>query len=192
MKGRPLLIALSSLLGFVLVAGLITLVFTTLKLQQALKPKPVQYSAAELAKRANDQITSGDYAQAEEYLKQSLQKQDDHTYRSKLAVVEYRLKKYADSITQYQLLVDKQQDVAFAENGIGNAQRDWGSSHYADAEAAYRSSFAADKGYVAAYSNLALLLTQEHQLPAAIKIVEQGIAVTEDPSLISLKATLSK
>ena len=192
MKGKSLLTILGILLFAVLLAGLLILVFTTFKLQQALKPKAPQYSAADLGKRGELQLASGDYAQAEDYLKQSLLKQDDGSYRSKLAVVEYRLKKYPDAVEQYRELITRGQDVAFAENGIGNAERDWGATHYADAEAAYRASFAADKGYVAAYSNLALLLNAENKRQEALDVLSAGIAATGDPQLTAVRTMLSR
>ena len=190
MKGKSLLAILGILLFSVLLAGLLILIFTTFKLQEALKPKAPQYTAADLGKKGEQQLASGDYAQAEDYLKQSLLKQDDGSYRSKLAVVEYRLKKYPDAVEQYRVLIANGQDVAFAQNGIGNADRDWGVAHFADAETAYKASFAADKGYVAAYSNLALLQNTEHNRSAALEVLSAGIVATGNLQLVALKATL--
>jgi len=190
-KGKSLLVILAGLLFVILLAGLMVLIFTTFKLQQALKPKIPQYSAQDLGKKGEQQLAAGDYAQAEDYLKQSLQKQDDGSYRSKLAVVEYRLKKYPEAVSEYQALIAKGQDVAFAENGIGNAERDWGVGHFGDAEVAYRASFAADKGYVAAYSNLALMLSAEQKPDEALAVLAKGITATGDPQLTTLKTTLS-
>jgi len=112
--------------------------------------------------------------------------------------VEYRLKKYPESIAEYQKLISAQQDVAFAWNGIGNAQRDWAdqdSAHKADhqteAIAAYQKAIAANDQYVAAYSNLAILYQSQGQNDKAVAIVNQGIMKTNQPELQDLLTHLT-
>lgn len=179
-------------LFFLLLVGVGVVAYATWQIQRHFLPQVATYSAQDLGNKAKDQLDAGNYATAENYLQQALQKQDDRTYRSQLAVVEYRLKKYPQSITEYKRLIANQQDVAFAENGVGNANRDWGEGHYAEAEAAYRASFMADKQYVAAYSNLALLLRSENNVPEAMTVLSTGITATTDPGLVKLKTILAK
>ena len=155
------------------------------------------YTASDLYSTALAQVDKGNYKQAEAYLEQALLKEDDQTYRNQLAVVKYRLKEYGDAVIQYHILIDRKQDVAFSWNGIGNAYRDWATvdlaQHDADiaqATHAYQSAIAADPGYVAAYSNLALLLNSEGKHGEALAIVDQGIAATKQPELTTLRSQL--
>ena len=174
----------------VLVVGVAIVAYASWQIQRRFAAKPADYSAHDLGTQGKAQLDAGNYQTAENYLRQALQKEDDHTYRSQLAVVEYRLKKYPESIAQYQALVAKGQDVAFADNGIGNANRDWGTAHYPQAEAAYNAAIAADPHYVAAYSNLTLLLQGQGRLSEAHKILQNGITVTSSPELSELQARL--
>jgi tetratricopeptide (TPR) repeat protein len=184
------LLAIFGLILVLLVVGLGLLLLTLLKLQQHLVTSATPtYTANELANTASQQIQQGDYVDAETYLKRALAQGDDHTYRDQLAVVEYDLKKYPAAVTQYQMLISQDQDVAFAENGLGNTYRDWG-NHVGQAEAAYVASYTADTGYVAAYSNLALLQNSQGQKTEALSTLGVGIAATDQQALITLKNQL--
>jgi tetratricopeptide (TPR) repeat protein len=184
---------------FLLLAGIaVTFVLVvTVRLQRNLLSQAPPYSARQLYDTAVSHVNSGDYGQAEKYLEQALQKQDDSTYRNQLAVVKYRLKKYGESIDQYQKLIDGHTDVAFAENGMGNAYRDWAivdtghTRKYQDAaEQAYARSYGADSAYVAAYSNEAQLLSSEGNQGAALKILDQGIGITKNAGLQQLRLNI--
>ena len=183
-------LSIGSALFLLLLVGVSIVVYAFWQIHHYLTPKPASYSAQQLGTQGKAQLSAGNYATAENYLQQALQKEDDHTYRSDLAVVEYRLKKYPEAIVQYQALITKKQDVAFAQNGIGNANRDWGTQHYPEAEAAYSASIDADKGYVAAYSNQALLLVGENRRAEALTTLDKGIIATHDQNLITLKNRL--
>ena len=177
-------------LFLVLLIGLALVVGAAYEIKKHFFAPTPSYAPDTLYSLAVQQVQRGDYTVAEKYLQQALQAQDDSTYRNQLAVVEYRLRKYPEAIDQYQLLVTKGGDKAFAYNGIGNAYRDWGPDHYADAETAYRQAFQADSQYAAAYSNLTLLLVQEGKRDAALAIINQGIAATQQPELTALKANI--
>ena len=94
----------------ILFIAVVFVLFVTVRLQRSILTKSPVYTARELYNTAQQQITSGNYEQAEDYLKQALLKEDDSTYRNQLAVVEYRLKKYSLSVAQYQKLIDLHKD----------------------------------------------------------------------------------
>lgn len=175
-----------AVIGVIFLAGIGVLIVTAVGLQKKITTNTPQYSAQELYNQGVAQANQGDYTQAEQYLEQSLLQVSDNSYRSQLAVVKYRLKKYSEAVAQYQKLVDAGQDVAFAWNGMGNAYRDWGTDHAAQAEAAYRSSFAADPGYVAAYSNLAMLLDSQSKRSEAKAVAQLGQVRTGNSQLVEL------
>lgn len=186
-KFRVLLIGLA-IIVILMVIGIMMLVVAAVKLRNTMVNVSPSYNSQDLYAKANDQIDKGDYAEAEKYLEQALLKEDDQTYRNKLAVVKYRLKKYSESVDQYQKLIDKGSDVGFAWNGMGNAYRDWADStkrkDLADkAEAAYRNAIKADPSFVAAYSNLAILLNSQGRVSEAKTILDQGIARTDREEL---------
>jgi len=154
-------------------------------------------SASQLASQALQQQQSGDLNGAQQSLKQAMLKQPSSDYESELAVVEYRLKNYQDSITQYQKLITAKQDEAFAWNGIGNAYRDWAltetanrTDRQASALNAYSQSVKADPGYVAAYTNKALLLTDLGQKAQAIQVAQDGYSKTQEKQLQDLVSRL--
>jgi len=194
---RMLIISATGVLvGLLIVAGIG--LYLSARLKQAAVNKQADYAAKDLYASAVTQIDNGNYAQAESYLKQALQKdQGQSTYVSQLAVVEYRLKEYQQSIDQYKLLIDQQKDADFAWNGAGNAYRDWAvqdASHADDyrakAEAAYRQAIALNSHYVASYSNLALLLRDEGKLDEALKVLDQGISATGSADLSQVKSSI--
>jgi tetratricopeptide (TPR) repeat protein len=176
--------------GFVLVllVGVGLVLFVFVKLEQTNLTKAPSYTADQYYSKATDQMSQGNYGQAQVYLQSALAQGPNNTYQSQLAVVDYQLKEYEASIAAYQKLVDSGQDKAFAENGIGNAYRDWGKPQLA--EAAYRRAIEADKQYVAAYSNLAILLYQQGDKAGAKAILDQGIATTKEPDLSTLQKNL--
>ncbi|MCC2631346.1 MAG: Tetratricopeptide 1 repeat-containing protein [Patescibacteria group bacterium] len=190
----PKLVAL--LLGAILtllVIGLVViLLFLKVDPKTLLGTKSPQYSSQELSSQAAAHLEKGEYGVAESYLEQALLKENDATYRSNLAVVKYRLKKYEQAVAEYQRLIDQKHEVAFAWNGMGNAYRDWASEDLGatdkrkKAEEAYRNSFKANPQYVAAYSNLSLLLFSEGRTEEARKITEQGIGATNAAELKEL------
>jgi tetratricopeptide (TPR) repeat protein len=191
------IVSLIALVIFLVLGGVSVALLTSAKIQKSFFSKAPNYTAPELYSRAVEQVVKGDYKQAEAYLTQALQTQDDSTYRNQLAVVEYQLKKYPESIAQYQLLVTTHHDEAFAWNGMGNAYRDWAASdatkkveYEAKAISAYTSSKTVDPTYVAAYSNLAQLLDSEAKKAEALQILDEGIAHTNQPELVGLKTVL--
>lgn len=189
--------AVGVLAGLIIVAGIG--LYLSARIKQAAVNKQADYAAKDLYASAVTQIDKGDYTQAEFYLKQALQKDEGQsTYVSQLAVVEYRLKHYQESVEQYKLLVDQQKDADFAWNGMGNAYRDWAAQdaahaadHQAKAEAAYREAIATNAHYVASYSNLGLLLRDEGKTADALKLLDQGIAATGSAELSQVKSSIA-
>lgn len=183
--------------GLILVAAL-AILLTSVRLQQSILKKQPDYTSQQLYDQAVQQVDKGQYATAETYLEQALLKQDDATYRNQLAVVKYRLKKYQEAIDQYQKLIAAGKDASFAWNGIGNAYRDWADQDThrqgefrGDAEDAYKKAITLNSGYVAAYSNLALLYVEEGKKDAAISMLNQGISATASKDLEQVKTTIS-
>jgi tetratricopeptide (TPR) repeat protein len=185
--------------GIVLVVFLaaVFLLYSTARLQRGLLSKAPEYSGQQLYGSAVQQIEKGDYTEAESDLEKALLKEDDATYRNQLAVVKYRLGKYDEAVQQYQKLIDTHQDEAFAWNGMGNAYRDWAAQdagqaadRLAKASNAYRQAILADKGYTAAYSNLALLLSTAGKKTEALQVLDQGIAATGGADLHSVRDSL--
>jgi tetratricopeptide (TPR) repeat protein len=181
--------------GALVVVGAVTaaVLITTARLQQELFKKAPEYTPTTLYSRGVDQAAAGDYAAAEQSLELALQTKDDPTYRGELAVVKYRLKKYEESISQYQALISAGKDAAFAWNGIGNVYRDWADATPAQKEAyqakaieAYQQSIALNEQYEAAYGNLALLYVLRNESSAAADILAQGIARTRSAALIEM------
>jgi tetratricopeptide (TPR) repeat protein len=172
--------------------------YITARFQQKQLSTGPAYSATEYYASATEQIDKGDYASAETSLKQALQKEDSTTYRNQLAVVEYRLKKYADAITQYRALIDAGANASFAWNGIGNAYRDWAETEgvskaekQASAIDAYKKAITLDRQYVAAYSNEALLLASQGQKDQALAVLDVGISVTNEDALRQTRKTIA-
>lgn len=192
-------IGLGILALVLLLAAVSFALYSTVRLQQNLLSKGPSYDAGQLYSRAVEQVGQGDYVQAESYLEQAMQKQPDDSYRTQLAVVKYRLKKYSEAISQYQELIKDRQDPGFAYNGMGNAYRDWALSDAArqaeyrsKAEEAYRQALKADPQYVAAYSNLALLLDVEGRRDEAFSVLSQGVATTGSQELKGVLKTLGQ
>lgn len=180
------------ILGIVLVGVLIYYFLTNWK--NGLIKKEPNYTAAEYYKKAVEQVGTSNYTEAEKYLESALKQQDDSSYRNQLAVVKYRLKKYSESIDQYNLLIEAGKDKAFAWNGIGNcyrdlAEQDSGNSaeDFRLAEDAYRKSFEIDPNYVSAYSNLALMLSDSNKKESALEVINLGISKTKDDNLAKIK-----
>lgn len=156
------------------------------------------YSADELYRKASALVqTGGDGVLAETYLEAALKQQDDGSYRTQLAVVKYRLGKYSESIEQYQLLLKKNQDSAFAYNGMGNAYRDWSvrdpaqsSERHDQAIAMYKLALVKDPKYVATYANLAQVLWDDGLQSEAVSVLDSGISATGRKELSELKSNL--
>lgn len=181
----------------ILLFGVGFLLYSALGIQKNLFRSEPSYTATQLYSKALEQTDKGDYDEAERYLEEALQKEESSTYRNKLAVVKYRLKKYEEAIEQYRKLIDQDKDPAFAWNGIGNAYRDWASQDSAqsdnylrEAEAAYRRVMQIDAGYAAAYSNLALLLANQGKREEALTVINEGIAKTNREELQTIKNRL--
>lgn len=181
----------------ILIAASVVL-FISARLQQNLLTKAPQYDAAQLYSRGVDQVATGDYAAAEASLEQALKQQDDSSYKSELAVVKYRLKKYSESVALYQELISSGKDAAFGWNGTGNAYRDWADSDPAQADSlrlkainAYKQAVILDPHYVAAYSNLALLYNDLGQTQNALDILTQGIAATSSQDLVIIRGRIA-
>lgn len=163
---------------------------------QAILRQEPQYTAQELGARGVQQLASGDIAAAEASLEAAYRQQNDGTYRSDLAVVKYRLKKYEEAIALYRAQVDAGTDIAFALNGIGNTYRDWFfqdgvASYREEALAAYQAAIVADPRSVAPYSNQAQFLESLNRDAEALVAVEAGIAATGDPILTQLRERLT-
>lgn len=157
------------------------------------------YTADQLASKANDLVKQNDLPNAEILLEQALIKNSNLDYRAELAVVQYRLKKYEASVAQYQKLIDAKHEVAFAWNGIGNAYRDWANEDAPNkavkedkAIEAYRSAINADRGYVVAYTNLAVLQENQGKIDAAIATAQLGFEATQRPELQNLLKRLQQ
>jgi tetratricopeptide (TPR) repeat protein len=182
----------------ILIASIVIL-FVSAKLQQGLLSQAPNYDSQQLYSRGVEQVDKGDYPSAESYIEESLLKQDDNSYRSQLAVVKYRLKKYSEAIDQYQKLIAAGKDVSFAWNGVGNAYRDWAAtdtSQQAAREAsaidAYQKAITLNPQYVAAYSNLALLYQSQGNLSEAAKVLDAGVAATGRTELSDMKKNIAK
>lgn len=200
--GRPVLrrvlfIGAVVFVGLLLIAALVVLL-TGVRLQQTLLSRQPDYTSQQLYEKAVQQVDAGGYQEAEKYLEQALLKGDDSNYRNELAVVKYRLKKYQESIDQYQKLISSGKDAAFAWNGIGNAYRDWADQDtarktqlQANAEDAYKKSITLNAQYVAAYSNLALMYHSQGKKEQAITVLNQGITATASKELDQVKTTIS-
>ena len=192
---RRYLVLFGGLVLLLLFAGVSFILYATMKVQQALLSDVPIYAATDLYNKALEQVEKEDYKAAEGYLEQALMKEEDSTYRNKLAVVKYRLKKYPEAIEQYQKLIDQKKDVAFAWNGIGNAYRDWATQdnfeQYREKSiAAYEEAIKADPRYVAAYSNLALLYINQNKPDETKRVLAEGIQVTKSLELISIQKSL--
>jgi tetratricopeptide (TPR) repeat protein len=91
----------------------------------------------------------------------------------KLAVTKYNQKDFEGAITVYQKLISKDVCNPSAHNGLGNIYRD--QKKYSLAEESYRKSIGCDETYVAAYSNLAIMLMDLGKKEEANKIVDEGL-----------------
>jgi len=192
------IIGLAIALAVVVVTVLIISVITALVQQRKLNAiVTTDLTVPQLTSQAIQQQVNGDFSGAEQSLEEALVKQQSPDLQSQLAVVQYRLKKYQDSITQYQKLVSAKQDVAFAWNGIGNSYRDWAASTTTDrtnrensAISAYNQAITADPGYVAAYVNEALLLVDMGKKSDAIALLQTGYSKTQVKQLQDLVSQL--
>lgn len=179
----------------IVAAGGTTALYVTAKIQRSLLQKNPEYSSKQYYSQALDQIENGDYTEAEKYLESALKKEDDSTYRNQLAVVKYHLKKYEESEKEYQILINNKKDLAFCYNGLGNVFRDWAEvegiedrdGKLTKAEEYYRQSIEVDKKYIAAYSNLAILLSNQKRQDESLMILDQGIKETESTELSKMK-----
>ena len=181
----------------ILVASLVIL-FTGVELNKKALTQAPTYSSQQLYDQAVSQANTGDYATAEQYLQQALAQHDDAGFRNELAVIDYRLKKYNDSIAEYQKLIAAGRDAAFSWNGIGNDYRDWAATEDALkqqrldlAEQAYRKALALDPQTVATYSNLALMLNDEGRKTDALAVLDQGIATTKQTALQNVRTLIA-
>jgi tetratricopeptide (TPR) repeat protein len=196
-KRAWMFLGIATCLVILLAAGI--MLFIAAKLQQRTLSQTPSYDASTLYNRGVDQFTKGDYAAAEASLEQALKQQDDATYRGELAVVKYRLKKYEDSVTLYQQLVDEGKDAAFAWNGTGNAYRDWADADSSQTAAlrakaidAYLKAISLNPQYVAAYSNLGLLYSEMGQQDKALAILDQGIKATASSDLVTTRSRIAQ
>ena len=166
------------------------LLFVTAKMQKGLLTQAPSYTAQQLYQVAQQNVSQGHFDQAETYLQEALKAQDTSDYHSQLAVVEYRLKKYPEAVAEYQKLLDKKYEVAFAYNGLGNVYRDWSGADQArkdeyvqKAITNYQAAIQADDHYLVAYSNLAQVQIQEGDKAAGIATLQAGIGKTQAPEL---------
>lgn len=194
---RKMLVIGSIVLSGIILMAAVIILFISARLQQGVLTKQPEYTAKEYYNQAVAQADKGQYQASEQYLEQALLQEDAATYRSQLAVVKYRLKKYSESIDLYQKLIAGGADAAFAWNGIGNAYRDWAdedgahkTEYQKNAEDAYGKAIALNSGYVAAYSNLALLYESESRKDDALRVLNQGIQATASKELQQVKTTI--
>lgn len=187
------------MVALVLFVGMAVIMFFLAKSQQALVTREPVYSASEYYQKGVEQIQKSDYPEAEKYLEKALAKEDSAEYRSQLALVKYRLRKYEESVAAYKVLISKNEDPAFAWNGIGNAYRDWAAEQKDGSEKvrlqdkakqAYREAIAKNGQYVAAYSNLSILLASTGASDEARQVIDEGIAKTGRDELRHVKANL--
>lgn len=193
---RRLVGVIAVLFGAVILVGAGVVVLGKALVDQAILKQEPQYTAQEYGSRGAQQLASGDLAAAEASLEAAYQQQNDGTYRSDLAVVKYRLKKYEEAIALYRAQVTAGSDVTFALNGIGNTYRDWfkqdGVEGYRDeALAAYQAAIGADPKSVAPYSNQAQFLEELGRTQEALAVVDAGVAATADPILTQLRERLT-
>jgi tetratricopeptide (TPR) repeat protein len=185
--------------GLILLLAVCVILFVSARLQQSLLTQAPQYDAPVLYNKSVEQVEKGDYGAAEQLLEQALRAQDDATYRSELAVVKYRLKKYPESVELYAKLIADGKDAAFAWNGTGNAYRDWADSepasaaeHREKAIAAYNQAIILNSEYIAAYSNLALLYDDMNKQDLALKTLDAGIAATRSNDLVLTRQRIAQ
>jgi tetratricopeptide (TPR) repeat protein len=197
MNSKRLFWVLGALAIVLILVASTVMLFISARLQQDLLTRQPQYDAPTLYNRGVEQFSKGDYLAAEQSLEQALTKQDDTTYRSQLAVVKYRLKKYQESIENYRQLIVDGKDASFAWNGIGNAYRDWSEVDTArkaefqqEAIEAYKKAIALNAQYVAAYSNMALLYSSMGESEKAAGILDEGFAATGNNELLEIKRRL--
>ena len=167
-------------LAIILIVGIAFALYATYKIKQNSLNKAPNYSSNELYQNAQQQVSKGDYSQAENELLQAVAKDENPIYLSQLAVVEYQLKNYDNALADYQKLISEKKDISFAWNGIGNVYRDQGFKD--KAVDAYKKAIAIDSQYVAAYSNLALIQVETSK-NTALQTIDQGIKATDSNEL---------
>lgn len=182
-----------------MVVGVALLLVLAVSTFQALQKRPVgeDLSAADLAARAVVQSRSQDYAGAERSLQEALLKDAQLEYTSQLAVVKFNLAKYEESVALYQQVIDARGEMAFAWNGMGNAYRDWAQEDEVNrldrqnrALEAYRKSRETERGFVAAYQNEALLLSEMGRRAEAADLADEGYRATGRSELAELATRL--
>lgn len=187
------------IVGMTVVVGVALLLVLAVSTFQALQKRPVgeDLSAADLAARAVVQSRSQDYAGAERSLQEALLKDAQLEYTSQLAVVKFNLAKYEESVALYQQVIDARGEMAFAWNGMGNAYRDWAQEDEVNrldrqnrALEAYRKSRETERGFVAAYQNEALLLSEMGRRAEAADLADEGYRATGRSELAELATRL--
>lgn len=185
--GLVVAVILITVLGLAVVEGVIQ--YRKLKTQTA---EP-QYTATDLAAQAKQQQDNGDLAGAEKSLQEAIVRDAKLDYKVQVAVLQYRQKKYADAVDSYNALIKASENPAFAWNGLGNVYRDWSQTEVTrqverqkEAENAYRQAIVVDPTYAAAYSNLALFLSDLNRTNEAIQWAKKGATESKNSDLSAL------
>lgn len=185
-----LVLVLLIVIGFVVVALGGGVIGGVLQYRKLTTTQQVDYTADQLAEQAKKAKEEGDLSTAEKSYEMAIKKETKLDYEVQLSLVKYRLKKYEEAINMFRSILPRSTEPAFIWNGIGNMYRDWAYSESArrserliEAETAYRSSFGTDTRYLAAYSNLALMLEENREYDKAIKVAEIGLVATKSKEL---------
>ena len=83
-----------------------------------------------------------------------------------------------NALTMYKEILAAKQNSAAALDGIGRCSLK--EDKYVSAEASFRSAINADKMFVPAYNNLAVVLEKMNRRPEAIKLLEQAASMDEN------------
>jgi tetratricopeptide (TPR) repeat protein len=109
----------------------------------------------------------------------------------KLAVAKYNQKDFQGAADAYQKALAKKPDNAPVLNGLANLYRD--QKNIPLAKENYQKAVTVDSAYVVAYSNWAIMLMDNGDIPGAKKVVDQGLEKNpNNPELMTIKNMLGE
>lgn len=109
----------------------------------------------------------------------------------KLAVSKYNQKDFEGAAEAYEEVLRKDPRNADALNGLGNIYRD--QRNFSKAQDSYRKASLSSNGYVAAYSNWAIMLMDEGKLGEAKEVIRNGLEKNpQNKELLNLKKILDE